>query len=437
MTIQKTGYMATEISGQKLIRLSIIIHLLLWTTLTVWVCKEILLPAVSTGPKYGISLTPIEPGSSKRKLTINDFSSHFNFVKRAWLGQTTTQSGFSIYSLENHLKVTSEWAGLKLNHAEPFAYSPTMLWVLAPLIYFPPIIAFCIFNIAGLFSIWWTTHPARCRLGSGLLAFFSPLALSCIVLGQTALLTGAGLLFIAEKTREGNRSDSWCNPILVGIVLWALTAKPPLAVTAGAMLVGLRCWRPLLVAVMLSFFSTLAITPILGPNWIHDYVHIIGSFNQINAGPAFAWSHVPSTMANLRGILTVHCGVADDVASSISSIVWFIALLCIAAAGSRPRFTNGVIWSVGVLSYLLLCPHVSGTEELQLVLLIPLLVKPGNKLVWQEAVLLVLIPLLPFASPAYGLIAVSQLVLFTVKIFLIIFIAGSMRRATLSTIPVG
>jgi Glycosyltransferase family 87 len=429
--------MAPVISGQKLIRLSLIIHLLLWITLTVWVCKELLLPAVRTGPTYGISLTRIEPEAAKWKLTINDFSFLFSFVKSAWLGQTTAQSGSSIYSLENHLKVASEWSGLKLNHTEPFAYSPTMLWVLAPLIYFPHIIAFCIFNIAGLFSIWWTTHPARCRLGSGLLAFFSPLALSCIVLGQTALLTGAGLLFIAEKTREENRTDSWRISILAGIVLWALTAKPPLAVTAGAVLVGLRRWRPLLVAVMLSFFATLAITPLLGTNWIYDYLQLIGSYDQINANIAYSWSLVPSIMANLRGILTVHCGVADDVASRISSIAWFIALLSIAAAGSRPRFTSGVIWSVGVLSYLLFCPHVSGTEELQLVLLIPLLVKPRNKLSWQEAVLLVLIPLLPFASPAYGLIAVSQLVLFTVKIFLIIFIAGSMRRATLSTVPVG
>ena len=315
--------------------------------------------------------------------------------------------------MENHLKVTSDWAGIRLDNAHPFGYSPTMLWVLAPLIYFSHIMAFCIFNIAGLFSVWWTTHPARCRLGVGLLAFFSPLALSCFILGQTALLTGAGLLFIAEKTREGNRADGWRIPILAGIALWALTAKPPFALTAGAVLVGLRQWRPLFVAVILTVFSTLAITPLLGPNWIHDYLHIIGSFDRISADSAFAWTHHPSQMANLRGILSIDFGVADDVASRISNIMWFIALLCIAAVGNRPRFTEGVIWPVGILSYLLLCSHVSFTEELQLVLLLPLCVRLQNKLSWQELVLLVIIPLLPFASPAIGLFAGNRMAIFS------------------------
>jgi hypothetical protein len=362
------------------------------------------------------------------KLTINDFSSHFNFVKKAWFGQTTVHSGKSVYSLENHLKVTSDWAGMRLNYAQPFGYSPTMLWVLAPLIYFPHIIALCIFNMAGLFSIWWTTHPARSRLGVGLLAFFSPIALSCFIVGQTALLTGAGLLFVAEKTRKGNRADGWRDSIFAGIALWALTAKPPIALTAGTVLVGLRQWRPLFVAVTSTVFSTLTITPLLGPNWIHDYLHIIGSFNQINADSAFAWTHAPGKMANLRGILSVDFGVADDVASRISTIVWFIALVCIAAIGNRPKFTEGVIWSVGILSYLLLCPHVSSTEVLQTVLLLPLCVHTQNKLNWQGLVLLVTIPLIPFASPGIGLFADNRMALFIVKISLVIFIAVSMKR---------
>ncbi|MDD2580835.1 MAG: glycosyltransferase family 87 protein [Desulfuromonadaceae bacterium] len=423
------------VSVQKHIRLSIIIHILLWAALTLWISKEILLPDAIIGSKFGIWVTPSEPGSSYSQLVIIDFPYIFNFVKKAWLGQTTINSGASIYSLENHLKVTSDSAGIKLNYALPFGYSPTMLWLLAPLIYFPNIIAFCLFNLTGLFSVWWMTHPARCRLGFGLLAFFSPLARACFALGQTALLTGAGLLFIEEKTRAGSRATGWRIPILAGIVLWALTAKPPLALTAVAVLVGLRQWQLLLVAGILTVFSTLAISPLLGTNWVQDYLQLIGSYDRISANPAFTWSLANSHMANLRGILSVDFAVADNIASHISSIIWLLALVGISAIGFRARLSEGAIWSLAILSYLLFCPHVTSTEELQIVLLLPLCVRPQNKLGWQELVLLVTIPLLPFTSPAIGLFAGNRMVLFIAKIFLAIFIASTMSRAKMNAYP--
>jgi hypothetical protein len=421
------------ISEKKRFYITVIVHFVLWTGLALFICKWVLLPTVRLGSTFGITLTPTEPGSSSMDLTIIDFASHFNFAKKTWQGQTTVNSGSSVYSLENHLKVTRDWAGIKLNHALPFGYSPTMLWVLAPLLLFSPITAYCLFYIVGLLSVWWQTHPFRCRRGVGLLAFFSLLSQACFGLGQTALITGAGLLFIAEKTREKYRDDGWRIHIFVGIALWALTAKPPLALTAVAALLGLRKWRPLFVTGMLSIFFTLAITPLLGTNWINDYIHMIGSYDKINANVAFAWSIVPNQMANLRGVLSFDFGVADNVASRVSTIMWFIALLCIAAIHNRPRLSEGAIWSLSILSYLIFCPHVSSTEELQLVLILPLCVRPENKLNWQELVLLGIIPLLPFSSPAIGLFSGNRMVLFIAKISMIILILVSMKRTAINT----
>lgn len=419
------------ISEKKRFHITVIVHFVLWTALALYICKCVLLPIARHGSTFGITLSPTEPGSSMN-LTIIDFASHFNFVKKTWLGQTTVNSGSSIYSLENHIKVTSDWADMKLNHALPFGYSPTMLWVLAPLVLFSHTTVYFIFNIVGLLSVWWQTHPFRCRRGVGLLAFFCLLTQACFGLGQTAIITGAGLLFIAEKTREKNRDDGWRTHIFVGIALWALTAKPPLALTAVAVLLGLRRWRPLFVAAMITLILTLAITPLLGTNWVHDYIYMISSYDKVNSGVAFAWSIVPNHMANLRGVLSVDFGIADDVASRISNIMWFIALLCIAAIGNRPRLTEGAIWSLSILSYLLFCPHVSSTEELQLVLILPLCVRPDNKLSWQELVLLGIVPLLPFTSPAIGHFAGNRMVLFIAKISMILFIAVSMKRTTMN-----
>jgi len=195
---------------------------------------------------------------------------------------------------------------------------------------------------------------------------------------------------------------------------------------------GLRRWRPLLVTGMLSILLTLIITPLLGTNWVNDYIHMIGSYDKVNGGVAFAWSIVPNHMANLRGVLSVDFGISDDIASRISNIVWFIALLCIAANGNRPKLSEGAIWSLSILSYLLFCPHVSSTEDLQLLLILPLCVRPENKLTWQELVLLGIIPLLPFISPAIGLFAGNRMVLFIAKISMIIFIVVSMKRTTIN-----
>ena len=418
-------------SEKKRVCVTVIVHFILWTAFTIYICKGILLPVATLGSTFGITLALTEPGSSFMSLAIIDFASHFNFVKKTWLGQTTVNSGSSVYSLENHLKVTSDWAGMKLNYALPFGYSPTMVWVLAPLAPFSHNAAYCLFNIVGLLSIWWQTQPSRCRRGVGLLAFFSPLSLACFLLGQTALITGAGILFIAEKTREKNRDDGWRLLFFIGIVLWALTAKPPLALTALAVLLGLRRWRPLLVTGMLFILLSLTITPLLGSNWINDYLHMISSYDKVNIDAAYAWSIVPNHMANLRGVLSVDFGIADDIASRISNIMWFISLLCIAAIGNRSRLSEGAIWSLGILSYLLFCPHVTSTEELQLVLILPLCVRPEKKLSWQELVLFGIIPLLPFTSPAFGHFAGNRMILFIAKISLIIFIVISMKRTTI------
>lgn len=396
-----------------------VIHILLWSCLTAVVINKSLLPALSGGPKYFVSYTP-------EKLIVHDFGSHLNFAKKAWFNQTTVKTGSSIYSLENHLKVTSEWAGLKLHHALPFGYSPTMLWILAPLVCFSQAIAFCIFNLAGLFCVWWVTRPARCHLSIGIFPFFSLLSLYCFAVGQTSLLTGAGLLFIAEKTQSGNRTNNWYIPVLAGLVLWALTAKPPLALTAAAVLIGLRQFRPLVGAVIITFLATLLITPVLGTNWPLDYTQMIFSYDRINADPAYTFSLVPHEMANLRGILYNDFGIADNVASRISNYIWIILLLGIALYGSRSKLKDQTIWAIGILSYLLFCSHVSETEELQIVLLIALCVQNENdRLSWQGLVILVITSLYPFALSQF---TGSRMIFFIVKIFLMLFVFHFLKR---------
>jgi hypothetical protein len=406
------------------------VHLILWVILVFKIGSFLI--SVTENPSYGIFF---EPGENSEVLRIRDFPFHFNFVQKAWQRETTVNSGSSIYSLKNHLKVTSDWAGTRVPGSLQFGYSPTMLWVLAPLVPFSNATAYLIFSFAGLLAIFWMTRPGRCRWGIGLLPFFSEAARYCFVLGQTALATGAGLLFVGEKTLHGDR-QGWRHHLSGGTVLWALTAKPPIALSAAAVLIGLRQWRTLLTAGLLAVISTLLLWPLLGPHWLTDYIHLIGTYNTTTAGPAFVMAVVPGIMTSLRAILSVDIGLRDDISSLISLIVWLSALGYITLAGLRLRLPAAALWSMSILSYLLFCPHVSPTEEIQVVVILALCVSLRGKLARHELFLLATVPLLVFMSPLPGLFRGMRLPLFLAQLGLFFFFAFSGRRFA-STIPAG
>ena len=101
-------------------------HFVLWIALVVYVVR-LLIPMLDYGSPFGISLPSTEQKSSHAGLKIVDFPFHFNFAQKVWKKETTVSSGESIYSVENHLKVASDWAGQKMGSSLHFGYSPTML----------------------------------------------------------------------------------------------------------------------------------------------------------------------------------------------------------------------------------------------------------------------------------------------------------------------
>jgi hypothetical protein len=333
------------------------------------------------------------------RVALTDFASHFRFSQAFWNGNRL--EGVSVYSVENHLHMTTEWSGRESTVALSFGYAPTMLLVLAPLVLFSAPLAYAIFNLLGVVAAMWQTRPGYSRAGWGLAAFFSPLAMACFVLGQTAILTGAALLYLFLRSDEGSEPRRGRHVPMAAGVLWALTAKPPLALTAGAVLLSLRHWRPVLVAVGLTTLTTAALSPFLGPGWVGDYLHMIGTYNTVEADPAFSFGFVPGHMTNLRAILGVDFGVADDLASRISSLVWLAGLGGLVAAGPRLRLGTGGTWAAGLLLFLLFSPHVSSTEVLQVALLVPFCVPVAGPLEWRRRLLFITAPLLPLLSPPF------------------------------------
>lgn len=303
-------------------------------------------------------------------IRIKDFASHLTFAKAFWLGKAG-------YDVESHLRITSQWAGRSVGVALPFGYSPTMLWILAPLCVLPTVWGFALWTLAGGLAAWWMSRP-RWSLGAAA-AVLSPVAMGCFALGQTALVTTAGLLMLMSqdlddpgRTAPDRRAASaWRD----AIVLWALTAKPPLALTGATALLAGRRFRPLVLALGLTVLSTVALTPALGIGWMREYAHLATHYERETADPAFAWSFVPGTMSNLRALLHVALGMSDSAASHWSSGLWLLVLAGIVATGIGRVLPAQASWGFAALAYLLLCPHVSWTEELLLVLILALVAR--------------------------------------------------------------
>jgi hypothetical protein len=330
-------------------------------------------------------------------LRVQDFASHLRFTRAVWNGLTREAPG-SIYTPAAHLQFMQTWTGKPrqvIDRALPFGYSPTMLLVLGPLCPLPEVWAYSIWTGLGLTAVWWMTSPGRPLMLVALLCFLSPLCLDCLALGQTAILSTAALLFLATSN-NGGAGRPWKDEWVSALVLWLLTAKPPLAVTAGAGLLACRRWRPVILAGGLTLLSTLALVPLLGGGWAGDYWKLITGYDVEHADPAFAWSLVPSYMSNLRGILFLRVGIADGLASRIGSVAWVVSWIGLVGAGWRWGMCQAKAWSLTVLAFLLLAPHVTYTEDLHLYVLacLPLGVLP----VWlMPAAVTGLVWLTPFA----------------------------------------
>jgi hypothetical protein len=301
------------------------------------------------------------------RLVIRDLASLLVSAKAIWMGRAG-------YDVPSSLRITSEWVGRSVDRSLPFPYPPTMLWILGPLCLLPTVWGFAVWTLMSAVAVWWMSRP-RWSLDMAA-AVLSPVAVGCFVLGQTALLTAAGLLLLlsrdldeqARTASERRTTFSWRDVI----VLWALTAKPPLALTGASALLAGRRFRAVLLALVLTVLSTALLTPKLGIGWVREYAHLMGHYDRESVDPAFAWSLMPQTMGNLRALLHLTFGMGDALASRWSTGLWLLALAGIVTGGLGRKLPAQACWALAVLAYLLLCPHVSWTEEVHLVLILAL-----------------------------------------------------------------
>lgn len=394
-------------------------------------CLRAILPAFHDDDHFLV----IGTGGSMR---IQDFASHLMFAKTFWTGSGD-------YSPEGHLRMMEAWSGQPIQHALPFGYAPTMLLSLAPVAAFPVSIAFALWTLLAASVCWWmcllgirmtrTSQPSdrlRSRGESSipwravlwplvLIAIcFGPIGFACLAHGQTALLTTGALLFLALHAERSER-ESRNQEILLAVVLWLLTSKPPLAITGGFALLALKRFRVIGIAIALTLVSTLCLGAFFPNGWIADYLTLSRNYHLDGIDAAYAWSIHPESMANLRGILHSTCGVPDGLATRMSSLIWLTSLVGLVGwVWKSKRATSVQIWSLCVAAYLLLCHHVSFTELTHLAVPLLLIGRATRSRMegtsWGCAGLIAAVVLLPNDFPQRPLIAFGLMISLTIVI---------------------
>ena len=129
---------------------------------------------------------------------VQDFASHTRFTRAAWTGEF--RSPPSLYTVGAHLRFMGKWAGEPVGRALPFGYAPSMLWVLGPFSALPLPIAYVLWSLAGVGAAVWIVLRRRVHRLLAVMVLLSPVAVASVALGQTAILSAAGLFFLMDRS---------------------------------------------------------------------------------------------------------------------------------------------------------------------------------------------------------------------------------------------
>jgi len=291
---------------------------------------------------------------------LRDFTSHLRFGRLFWTGALHTDEVTSVYTPAAHARLLDN-VPPPVAGALPFAYSPTFLWLLAPFTLLPDRASYILWTALSLAALTSVVCRRNDLLLTGCLFFFGPVAHSSLFQGQTAVFSVAAIWWLQRVSASSSRR--WMS----ALILWALSAKPPLAITAGAALLLTGRSLEVCSSLCLVLVTTALLHPWLGPTWIGDYVHMLQNYNIEQAAPLFAWSLYPSYMSNLRAVL-FFSQLGDALAAQISSFCWILSLLVIAGVSRGRRSSPAEVWSMLILALLLFSPHLNITEELHLFL---------------------------------------------------------------------
>ncbi|MEM1060264.1 MAG: glycosyltransferase family 87 protein [Verrucomicrobiota bacterium] len=335
-------------------------------------------------------------------IAIVDFPTHLNFTRHFWAGEPPRP-----YTMEAQQAMVRAWVP-NAGHGMPFAYSPVAVLLAAPMTLLPTGLAYLLWGLANAAAatlVWRCYLAPRVRDLPGLiLALAGTLSLSffsTLIIGQTSILTTVAIAgiwaLLWDFARQEWRPLELRGSLLAGGLLFLVASKPSVAIAAGFLLLGARAWRALGVAAALCLATSLAMSPVLGgfPQWIGDYVALLGGYNQEQIGDFMRPGIPPQILTSLLGFLDQAGPGSPARNAAVCQVLWLGGSLLLCGLVLTRRLPPGAYFRLTLVWFLIFCPHVSATEDWLLVLAVveprawPPRVAPRHRLWLLEAALLV------------------------------------------------
>jgi Glycosyltransferase family 87 len=315
----------------------------------------------TNGLPFGTNYDP-----SAERFFIQDFASIFELTKATLSGAIDAP-----YSAEGQLRFMEQWTGRPVYLALGYGYSPTMWLILSPLLPLPTALAYVLWALLPAVALFWVGW----RLVANGWSRRDPFAITLILialtsgayqgdvqLGQSAAVLGL-ITFALISAAADSRREAWA-----ALLLFLLTAKPPLALAMGVGLLWNRQTKPVLLAAGLAALEVAAVTWLLGPGWISDYWELLTHYTSDTAPEAFRAFVSPKGMSNLRYLLAAGAGWSDRSASWASVGCWAAAIVWGTSLVLRERLPAGPLRpAFALLLYCLFSPHLTFPNDLMIV----------------------------------------------------------------------
>jgi hypothetical protein len=314
-------------------------------------------------PEYSADPAARTAPADDSDLPVQDFAYIFNYARYA-----AGIPGNSPYSIPAHRRFLSEWLGPDVASCACFAYSPTMVLLLAPLLPFSTGVAWLLWDVMSVVvlvaGLAFTNRRDRSLASVARLGIVGPTMFYALAWGQTALLT-TGVAALAVELERDSGLKRWCATWVAAAALVVLTIKPPLALLLAAALLAARRFRTLGIASVGVLAIAIAAVVWWSPGIVRDYVDLVGNYNLVDAPPLFRAGFKPEQMTNLRHMLLA-TGLFDD--SQASRLTWIpLVVLMLPAVVSLVRGNAvpvPIAAAFAATAYALFSPHLSPTEDL-------------------------------------------------------------------------
>lgn len=299
---------------------------------------------------------------------VQDFTYNMNFFRQIWEHRVQHP-----YRLEDQKTMVENWVSpppFILSHA----YSPVALVLSLPFVFLPSRLAYllyCALSYLGLLALLRGYLLPRaqnfvqvlvlvpCLLGYSLATSYS--------MGQTSLFTTGFFALIWVFWEKRAQSPRWEYDLVLGLLTWAICAKPSVALIALSFLLGCRLWHALFFCGGLLALTWICLADRYGGliSGLRDYSFLLGHYCRSEM-PLFLRSGFTVLSNTSIQAFLISLDPALDKTSFAFDLGRRLNLagyaLLIAAMWFRwitsENFFRGLLWV-----FVLFCPYLLATED--------------------------------------------------------------------------